>query len=207
MFIDVSESRMFCFCFRSCERQQDDMPEAESPLGHWPHSLSSMMACLGCTLGLFNVSRFAIQSVYFGANFILQFVILSILIGIPLFTLQLCLGQQLGAGVIDMWRISPLFQGVGVALLASQVLIGVYSVIGVSWMFVFFRDSFITKIDRYRWAEPFIYYRDGKLHFISHLWSTLDVKPLSGIVFFTYKATLTRIQENICGNILIIEIP
>lgn len=164
MFSDV-----LFVCCRSCESQQNDMPEAESPLGHWPHSLSSMMACLGCTLGLFNVSRFAIQSVYFGANFILQFIILSILIGIPLFTLQLCLGQQLGAGVIDMWRISPLFQGVGVALLASQVLMGVYSVIGVSWMFVFFRDSFITKIDRYRWAEPFIYYRDGKFYFISQL--------------------------------------
>lgn len=149
-------------CFRPCERQRHDMPEAESPLGQWPHSLSSMMACLGCTLGLFNVSRFAIQSVHFGANFILQFIILSVLIGIPLFTLQLCLGQQLAAGVIDMWRISPLFQGVGVALLASQILIGVYSVVGVSWMFVYFRDSFITKIDRYRWAEPFIYYRDGK---------------------------------------------
>lgn len=61
-----------------------------------------------------------------------------------------------------MWRISPLFQGVGVSLLISQALIGLYSIMGVSWMFVYFRDSFITKVDRYRWAEPFVYYRDGK---------------------------------------------
>ncbi|XP_056631200.1 sodium-dependent transporter bedraggled isoform X2 [Diorhabda sublineata] len=145
---------------RSCDRnRQSDMPEAHSPLGHWPHSLSSMMACLGCTLGLFNISRFAILTVHFGANFIFQFCFLSLIFGLPLFTLQLCLGQQLGAGVIDMWRISPLFQGVGVSLLLAQALLGLYSIIGVSWMFVFFRDSFITKADRYRWAEPFIYYR------------------------------------------------
>lgn len=156
---------------RSCERsRQNDMPDAESPLGHWPHSLSSMLACLGCTVGLFNISRFAILTVHFGANFIFQFFILSIVIGLPLFTLQLCLGQQLGAGVIDMWRISPLFQGVGVALLASQAFIGLYSIMGVSWLFVYFRDSFITKTDRYRWAEPFFYYRD-------------DMKPLENSTF------------------------
>lgn len=61
-----------------------------------------------------------------------------------------------------MWRISPLFQGVGVSLLISQALIGLYSIVGVSWMFAYFRDSFITKVDRYRWAEAYVYYRDGE---------------------------------------------
>ncbi|CAH0553029.1 unnamed protein product [Brassicogethes aeneus] len=146
---------------RQCDRtRNNDMPEADSPLGQWPNSLSSMMACLGCTLGVFNISRFAILTVHFGANFIFQFIFLSFIFGLPLFTLQLCLGQQLGAGVIDMWKISPLFQGVGVSLLIAQALMGLYSIIGVSWMFVFFRDSFITKVDKYRWAEPFIYYRN-----------------------------------------------
>lgn len=31
-------------------------------------------------------------------------------------------------------------------------------------MFVFFRDSFIARTDRYKWAEPFIYYRNGELN-------------------------------------------
>lgn len=151
------------FVFRSCDhhRTSNEMPEAESPLGKWPHSMSSMMACLGCTLGLFNVSRFAVLTIHFGANFIFQFILLSLVFGLPLFTLQLCLGQQLGTGVIDMWRISPLFQGVGVSLLIAQALTGLYSIIGVSWMFVYFRDSFITALDKYRWAEPFLYYRKG----------------------------------------------
>lgn len=151
------------FIFRSSERNRpDDMPQVDSPLGNWPHSYSSMMACLSCSLGLFNICRFAILSIHFGANFILQFFFLSLVFGLPLFTLQLCLGQQLGAGVVDMWRISPLFQGVGISLLIAQALIGLYSVTGVTWLFVYFRDSFITKIDNYRWAEPYIYYRKGK---------------------------------------------
>ncbi|KAJ8982729.1 hypothetical protein NQ317_019520 [Molorchus minor] len=160
------------------------MPEVESPLGHWPHSLSSMMACLGCTLGLFNISRFAILTVHFGANFIFQFIFLSFIFGLPLFTLQLCLGQQLGAGVIDMWRISPLFQGVGISLLIAQAMMGLYSIIGVSWMFVFFRDSFITKMDRYRWAEPFIYYRREHLIPLNGTYKISETVPdyFSGVV-------------------------
>ncbi|KAM0732843.1 Sodium-dependent transporter bedraggled [Formica fusca] len=155
---------------RICERQRDaerrndnrgeDDDEDENPLGKWPHALSSALACLGCTLGLFNISRFAILSIQFGANFIVQFLILSFILGIPLLTLQVCLGQRLAAGSVDMWRISPLFQGVGIALLTAQAFIGIYSIVGVSWMFVYFRDSFITKQDKYRWAEPFLLYRD-----------------------------------------------
>ncbi|EFN87954.1 Sodium- and chloride-dependent GABA transporter 1, partial [Harpegnathos saltator] len=149
-----------------CERQRDvdrrneDDDEDENSLGRWPHALSPALACLGCTLGLFNISRFAILSIQFGANFIVQFLILSLILGIPLLTLHVCLGQRLAAGSVDMWRISPIFQGVGIALLAAQALIGIYSIVGVSWMFVYFRDSFITKQDKYRWAEPFLLYRE-----------------------------------------------
>ncbi|KAF9822851.1 hypothetical protein SFRURICE_016085 [Spodoptera frugiperda] len=126
----------------------------EPPFGVWPHRMSAMLACLSCTVGIFNISRFAIFSVHFGASFIIQFFILSFLIGIPLFTLHLCLGQVLESGPVDMWRISPIFQGVGVSLLITQAVIGMYSIIGLSWIFVYFRDSFITSNDRYKWALP-----------------------------------------------------
>ncbi|XP_054005928.1 sodium-dependent transporter bedraggled isoform X1 [Hylaeus anthracinus] len=156
---------------RICERQRDvdrdedrgeDDDEDANPLGKWPHALSPALACLSCTLGLFNISRFSILSIQFGANFIVQFLILSLVLGIPLLTLHVCLGQRLAAGSVDMWRISPLFQGVGIALLTAQAFIGIYSIVGVSWMFVYFRDSFITKQDKYRWAEPFSLYREDK---------------------------------------------
>ncbi|CAG9787688.1 unnamed protein product [Diatraea saccharalis] len=116
--------------------------------------MSAMLACLSCTVGIFNISRFAILSVHFGASFIIQFFLLSFFIGIPLFTLYLCLGRVLQAGPVDMWSISPIFQGVGVSLLLTQAVIGVYSIIGLSWIFIYFRDSFITSEDKYKWALP-----------------------------------------------------
>lgn len=76
---------------------------------------------------------------FLSASFIVQFLILSLVLGIPLLTLHVCLGQRLAAGSVDMWKISPLFQGVGIALLIAQAFIGIYSIVGVSWMFVYFR--------------------------------------------------------------------
>lgn len=52
-------------------------------------------------------------------------------------------------------------QGIGIALLLAQAFIGTYTVIGISWMFTYFRDSFITKQDVYRWAEPIEEYKEG----------------------------------------------
>nr|CAD7409174.1 unnamed protein product [Timema cristinae] len=97
---------------------------------------------------------------FVAANFIVQFLFLSLVFGIPLYCFHASLGQHLTAGVMDMWKISPVFQGIGIALLVSQALIGIYSIVGVSWMFIYFRDSFITKLDRYRWAEPYELYRE-----------------------------------------------
>ncbi|CAH4034004.1 unnamed protein product [Pieris brassicae] len=136
----------------------------ETPLGVWPHRMSAMLACLSCTIGIFNISRFAMFSVHYGASFIIQFLILSFLIGIPLFTLHLCLGQVLESGPIDMWKISPIFQGVGISLLLTQAVIGIYSIIGLSWIFVYFRDSFINAEDKYKWALPHDFNFDDPIH-------------------------------------------
>ena len=47
----------------------------------------------------------------------------------------------------------PLFvQGIGVALMLAQGVYSVYNIAAISWMFIYFRDSFITAWDRYRWS-------------------------------------------------------
>ena len=68
--------------FRLCDRQRDtdrendnrgeDDDEDEISLGKWPHALSPALACIGCTLGLFNISRFAILSIHFGGEFFIN---------------------------------------------------------------------------------------------------------------------------------------
>ena len=59
---------------------------------------------------MFSVSRFAVLTVEFGAVFLVQFLFLSLAFGIPLMLFFASMGQYLGSGIIDMWRISPIFQ-------------------------------------------------------------------------------------------------
>ena len=59
---------------------------------------------------MFGVNRFAVLTVDFGAVFLVQFLLLSLFLGIPAMAFYICLGQYLGSGAIDMWRISPIFQ-------------------------------------------------------------------------------------------------
>ncbi|XP_059609119.1 sodium-dependent transporter bedraggled isoform X1 [Phlebotomus argentipes] len=148
---------------RSCSEEEDtSSPEMEDVVGRkgvWPHNFSRALATMGCTLGLFNFSRFAIMSVHFGANFILQFLILSVVFGIPMLWLQMSLGAKMRAGCVSMWRVSPISRGVGVTLLLVQGLITLYSAVSVGWLLVYFRDSFVARDDRYRWEEAFDLYR------------------------------------------------
>jgi solute carrier family 6 (neurotransmitter transporter), invertebrate len=48
------------------ERDQNES-SSESKIA-WPHMLSRPICCLFCTLGLFNISRFAVFSVHFGGK-------------------------------------------------------------------------------------------------------------------------------------------
>lgn len=125
----------------------------------WPCEFSRIMAGTCCTLGLFNISRFAIFSVYFGANFIVQFLILSFIFGIPMLWLQMCLGAKIKSGPIRMWRISPICKGIGIALVVIQAFVALYSAVSIAWVLVYFRDSLLSHNSRIRWQEPYENFR------------------------------------------------
>lgn len=119
----------------------------------WSHTHSGLFASLAVTVTTFNISRFAVLGARFGWPFVVQWVVVSAVLGLPLMTFHVTLGQYLGCGVLDMWVISPIFQGVGYSLLAAQVVAGLYCCVPVAWLFVFFRDSFITHNNMFRWAD------------------------------------------------------
>ncbi|XP_053660555.1 sodium-dependent transporter bedraggled [Anopheles marshallii] len=147
------------------ESEVDASPQRSSrrsdgrPKARWPHAVSRSLATTFCTLGLFNISRFAVFSVHFGANFVVQFLIFSLLFGIPMLWLQMVLGARIRGGPVTMWRISPICKGIGIALLVAQALITLYSAISLAWVLVYFRDAFIMRNEKYRWQEPFLPYR------------------------------------------------
>ena len=91
---------------------------------------------------MFSISRFAILSIEFGPIFIVQFLLLSLLFGIPLLLFFVSTGQYLGSGIIDMWRISPIFQVSLVNLYSFQVII-LNSTVNYDFNFVSFNRALV----------------------------------------------------------------
>ncbi|KAH8252627.1 hypothetical protein KR032_000866 [Drosophila birchii] len=126
----------------------------------WPHAGSRTLALIGCTLGVFNMCRFAVLTINFGGNFLLQFLLLSVIFGIPLLWLQMCLGAKIRAGPVSMWKISPICAGVGIALVMVQCFLALYSTVSLAWILVYLRDVFPTASRTgYRWQELAFPYR------------------------------------------------
>jgi len=126
----------------------------------WPHAGSRTLALIGCTLGVFNMCRFAVLTINFGGNFLLQFLLLSVIFGIPLLWLQMCLGAKIRAGPVSMWKISPICAGVGIALVMEQCFLALYSTVSLAWILVYLRDVFPTASrSGYRWQEVAFPYR------------------------------------------------
>uniref|UniRef100_A0A1A9UWA6 Transporter n=1 Tax=Glossina austeni TaxID=7395 RepID=A0A1A9UWA6_GLOAU len=119
----------------------------------WPYSGSRTIALLSSTLGLFNTCRFAVLTVNYGGNFLIQFLLLSIIFGIPFFWLQMCLGAKIKAGPVSMWRISPICCGIGLSLVLVQYLIAIYSSVVIVWLLIFIHDTFKYQ-SNYRWMDP-----------------------------------------------------
>lgn len=136
------------------------IPPHEGINSNWPHCFSRGLGLFTCTLGLFNISRFAMLTINYGGNFLLQFLILSIIFGIPFFWMQMCLGNKIKAGPVSMWKISPICKGIGISLVLMQAIIALYSTVSLSWCLVYLRDSFLSKTHtQYNWQEPFYLYR------------------------------------------------
>lgn len=119
---------------------------------YWPHNYSRTLALISCTLGLFNICRFAILTINYGGNFLIQFLIFSIIFGIPFLWLQMCLGAKIKSGPISMWKISPICSGIGISLVLVQYFIAIYSSVVIVWLLVYIGDIFMYQ-SSYRWSE------------------------------------------------------
>ena len=101
----------------------------------WSNSTEFLMSCIAMSVGLGNVWRFPFTAYENGGGaFLIPYLIVLVLIGRPLYLLELGLGQFCSGGSVKVWRLSPTFRGVGYGqLLASASVVSYYcSLIGLS---------------------------------------------------------------------------
>ena len=100
------------------------------------HSFSSVtLKTLYLTQSVFNY--------IFTASFLIPYGIMLALEGIPLYYLELCIGQRMRKGSVGVWsEISPYLGGVGIASVVVCFLVSLYYNVIIAWCVFYFFKSF-----------------------------------------------------------------
>uniref|UniRef100_A0AAX7V3X0 Transporter n=1 Tax=Astatotilapia calliptera TaxID=8154 RepID=A0AAX7V3X0_ASTCA len=110
----------------------------------WDNKAQYLLTCVGFCVGLGNVWRFPyLCQSHGGGAFMIPFLILLVLEGIPLLHLEFAIGQRLRKGSVGVWRaINPYLTGVGIASLLVSFLVGMYYNTIMAWIMWYLFNSF-----------------------------------------------------------------
>jgi len=105
-----------------------------------------MLSAIGYAVGIGNVWRFPYQAAGNGGGvFLIPYFIMLICCGIPIFFIELAFGQYSGQGPITIWAASPIFQGIGWAMVLVSALVSMYYNVVIAWS-LFYLASSMQKI-------------------------------------------------------------
>uniref|UniRef100_A0A8C0YEZ7 Transporter n=1 Tax=Cyprinus carpio carpio TaxID=630221 RepID=A0A8C0YEZ7_CYPCA len=110
----------------------------------WDSKVEYFLAQVGFSVGLGNVWRFPYLCHQNGGGaFILLYVLLMGLVGVPLFFLELAAGQSIRQGSIGVWRhISPKLVGIGYSSCVVCFFVALYYNVIIGWSIFYLGSSF-----------------------------------------------------------------
>jgi len=128
---------------------QDSSTDQENDRGNWSNQVEFFLSCLAYAVGIGNVWRFPYKCYKNGGGvFLIPYLIMLFLAALPLFYMELALGQftQLGPNKI-FGKIAPLFRGLGYGMLCISTLVSIYYNVIISWTIYYLFAGFKAKLD------------------------------------------------------------
>lgn len=123
----------------------------ETERGNWGGQLDFLLSAIGYAVGLGNVWRFPYQAyANGGASFLIPYVVTLVLAGLPLFFMEMALGQFSSLGPISVWRAVPMFKGLGWAMVMISLLTAIYYNMIIAYTVYYTFASFTGTLP---WAE------------------------------------------------------
>ncbi|KAM6899807.1 sodium-dependent neutral amino acid transporter B(0)AT1-like [Xenentodon cancila] len=110
----------------------------------WDNKAQYLLTCVGFCVGLGNVWRFPyLCQSHGGGAFMIPFLILLVLEGIPLLHIEFAIGQRLRNGSVGVWRaINPHLTGLGIASMFVSALVSMYYNTIMAWIMWYLFNSF-----------------------------------------------------------------
>ncbi|XP_053562117.1 sodium-dependent serotonin transporter [Bombina bombina] len=131
-------------CRAEVEYLQTGVGERET----WSKKIDFLLSVIGYAVDLGNVWRFPYICYQNGGGaFLIPYVIMAVFGGIPLFYMELALGQYHKNGCISIWRkICPLFKGIGYAICMIALYVASYYNTIMAWALYYLIFSFRAEL-------------------------------------------------------------
>ncbi|XP_048765777.2 sodium- and chloride-dependent glycine transporter 1-like isoform X2 [Ostrea edulis] len=121
----------------------DDSSQEDYQRGTWSHKLDFLLSVIGYSVGVSNIWRFPYLCIRNGGGaFLIPFFFFLVFCGIPLYFLELCLGQFSGVSSIFVWKLCPLFKGLGFLMVIVSALMSWYYITVLVWVLYYLVNSF-----------------------------------------------------------------
>uniref|UniRef100_A0A667ZDL7 Transporter n=1 Tax=Myripristis murdjan TaxID=586833 RepID=A0A667ZDL7_9TELE len=113
----------------------------------WTRQMDFIMSCVGFAVGLGNVWRFPYLCYKNGGGvFLIPYMLIVFIGGIPVFFLEIALGQFMKQGGVSAWNIAPLFKGLGLASMVIVFFCNTYYIMILVWGLYFLLHSFTNPL-------------------------------------------------------------
>jgi len=132
--------------------------EEELDRGTWDNQCDFFLSCLGYAVGLGNVWRFPYLCYeHGGVTFLIAYLTMLLVSGLPLFFLELSLGQWAGKGPLKVFgRMAPIAKGLGYGMLMISFLVVIYYNLIIAWTIYYTFAGFTSEL-------PWTYCGNGSL--------------------------------------------
>ncbi|XP_063441848.1 sodium-dependent neutral amino acid transporter B(0)AT3-like [Mytilus trossulus] len=126
------------------KQKTEDIEGQSTERESWDNKVQYLLAVVGFAVGLGNVWRFPyLAQKNGGGAFLIPYVIMLAIEGIPLFYLELAVGQRLRKGAIGAWNeVSPFLGGIGIACCFVSFWVALYYNTIIAWCLYYLVLSF-----------------------------------------------------------------
>ncbi|XP_035210687.1 sodium- and chloride-dependent glycine transporter 1-like [Stegodyphus dumicola] len=117
--------------------------DSENGRGTWSRQLDFFLSCVGYAVGLGNIWRFPYLCYRSGGGaFLIPYLLFLMICGIPLCFLEMSFGQFASLGPIAIWKISPLFKGLGYGMVLISGIVCIYYNVIIAWTLYYIYQSY-----------------------------------------------------------------
>ncbi|CAG5114909.1 unnamed protein product [Candidula unifasciata] len=188
----------------------DTWDKEEEEREHWTRGLDFVLSLIGYAVGVSNLWRFPYLTLRNGGGaFLIPFFFFLLLCGIPLFYLEVCLGQFSGTSSLFVWKMCPLVKGIGYGMVLVSGMACIYYNAVLSWVIYYLVNSFRADLPwascGHWWNTPQCVTHQGELNsmFASNVSDgnmTLNLQLTNGSGNFASGSSSCVGNASLCGS-------